>query len=273
MKLRWRRFVALARSPPPSARDTLHRAWLRRRHGGLTLVPCSGAGIGARGKWRRSHLRREDGGGMGGGAGLSEARPFGRALLQKSESRVSASTRLPGEPTAERRLREPPRLTASCWIKGGALSADVLTSVCVCVPRMPKPNGLLRYLSRADRSRRGREGRAFERIRPPDVNAFGVGLHARARLARGRAAATAPTPRCATTSAPRTRCGWASRAIKGAREEGDAPPRRPAAARATTSVRDLWLRTDLPPATLERLAEADAFAALGLVAPGRAVGR
>ena len=42
--------------------------------------------------------------------------------------------------------------------------------------------------------------------------------------------------------------------------------------RGFDSVRDLWLRTRLPPAALERLAYADAFNSLGLVAARRALG-
>ena len=44
------------------------------------------------------------------------------------------------------------------------------------------------------------------------------------------------------------------------------------AAAGFDSVRDLWLRTRLPPKALERLAHADAFSSLGLEPPRRALG-
>ncbi len=54
------------------------------------------------------------------------------------------------------------------------------------------------------------------------------------------------------------------RQIQGIAENGHGRRSSPSAAKAMTSIRDLWLRTGLAPSVLAALAEADAFRSLGL---------
>ncbi|MGP9820362.1 error-prone DNA polymerase [Salinarimonas sp. NSM] len=140
---------------------------------------------------------------------------------------------------------------ASCWVK--ARYPDVFAAALLNA----QPMG---FYAPAQIVRDAREHGV--EVRPPDVNASAwdctlePGPRAAERLHPAHA-----SMRGDIRSARAVRLGL--RTIKGANE---AEMRRLAARRGAgyDSVRDLWLRTELPPATLERLAEADAFASLGL---------
>ena len=80
---------------------------------------------------------------------------------------------------------------------------------------------------------------------------------------RREVASTPATPRWPSTSARRTRCGWACGRSSALARRRCASSSSGAAA-GYDSVRDLWLRGGLSLAALERLADADAFRSLGL---------
>jgi error-prone DNA polymerase len=140
---------------------------------------------------------------------------------------------------------------ASCWFK--ARYPDVFAAALLNA----QPMG---FYAPAQIVRDAREHGV--EVRPPDINAsdwdctLEPGPRAAERLHRAHA-----SMREDIRATHALRLGL--RSIKGAREE---EMRLLAARRGAgyDSVRDVWLRTDLPPATLERLAEADAFASLGL---------
>ncbi|WP_349369982.1 error-prone DNA polymerase [Salinarimonas sp.] len=140
---------------------------------------------------------------------------------------------------------------ASCWVK--ARYPDVFAAALLNA----QPMG---FYAPAQIVRDAREHGVA--VRPPDVNhsdwdcTLEPGPPAAERLHRAHA-----SMRGDIRATHALRLGL--RSLKGAREE---EMRLLAARRGAgyDSVRDVWLRTDLPPATLERLAEADAFASLGL---------
>ncbi len=145
---------------------------------------------------------------------------------------------------------------ASCWFK--ARYPDVFAAALINA----QPMG---FYAPAQIVRDAREHGVT--VRHPDINASGwdctleearpgENLRARERLHRNHAAMKDDI-----LSNRALRLGL--RMIKGVREE---EMRRVAERRGRgyDSVRDLWLRTGLSPASLERLAEADAFQSLGL---------
>ena len=73
------------------------------------------------------------------------------------------------------------------------------------------------------------------------------------------------TTRWSAAQMARWRCGWGFRQIKGFKSGGRRNGSLPPAAMATADPQEsVWLRAGLSPAVLERLAEADGFADMGL---------
>ncbi|GGK53660.1 error-prone DNA polymerase [Salinarimonas ramus] len=140
---------------------------------------------------------------------------------------------------------------ASCWVK--ARYPDVFAAALLNA----QPMG---FYAPAQIVRDAREHGV--EIRPPDINASDWDC----TLEPGPPAAERLHPAHASMRGDiraRHALRLGLRSVKGVREED---MRRLAARRGAgyDSVRDVWLRTDLAPAALERLAEADAFASLGL---------
>ena len=115
-------------------------------------------------------------------------------------------------------------------------------------------------------------------VRAGRCESVGLGLHA-----GGHVWPNGDRQRALLHSAPRHACKddirithalrLGFRQISGFSEDAWPAASKACAARGFNSVRDLWLRTRLPPAALERLANADAFRSLGLVAARCALGR